>query len=270
MATTPPSASWRRASARPVGSGHMCGMTGPSPDLRRRRRSVTPRATDAASIHRSIWPPSPVSCKPIAATASSRCSIRRRRCCRLRRRFASPMRGGASSSWPTSRRTPGKATGANRSLRSRWRRSPSATTALTKPASDLVRFAAKAFRQVTSRERDKPSRRAVAATRRGSDRLSKTIRAFCSSDQRRRQPVSTTSSRSSARIVWLSIRTVLNHQASSSQGVFPRRLTELLPWERKRLRQADEPRRSAGRLTFTQCLAIIEPAVPTRMRQSAV
>lgn len=55
---------------------------------------------------------------------------------------------------------------------------PSAITALTNPASDLVRFAAKALRQVTSRERDKPYRSAVAATRRGSDRLSKTIRAF--------------------------------------------------------------------------------------------
>lgn len=74
----------------------------------------------------------------------------------------------------------------------------SATTALTKTASDLVRFAAKALRQVTRRERDRPYRRAVATTRRGSDRLSKTIRAFSSSDQRRRRPVSTTSSRFSA------------------------------------------------------------------------
>ncbi|MHC2438181.1 hypothetical protein ACVMB0_005556 [Bradyrhizobium sp. USDA 4451] len=59
----------------------------PSPGLRRRRRSITPRATDEASIPRSIWPSSPVSCKPIATTASSRCSTRRRRCCRSRRRF---------------------------------------------------------------------------------------------------------------------------------------------------------------------------------------
>lgn len=44
----------------------------------------------------------------------------------------------------------------------------SAITALTNPASDLVRFAAKALRQVTTREHDKPYRRAVAATRRGS------------------------------------------------------------------------------------------------------
>ena len=55
--------------------------------------------------------------------------------------------------------------------------------------------------------------------------LSKTIRAFSSSDQRRRRPVSTTSSRLSALIVWLSIRTVLNHQTTPSQGVFPRTLT---------------------------------------------
>src|ERR1700686_4886940 len=46
MAMTPPSVSWRRASARPGGSGLMCGMTGPSPGLRRRRRSITPRAPD--------------------------------------------------------------------------------------------------------------------------------------------------------------------------------------------------------------------------------
>jgi len=77
----------------------------------------------------------------------------------------------------------------------------SATTALTKPASDLARFASKSLRQVTSRERDRPYRRAVAATRRGSDMLSKTIRAFSSSDQRRRRPVSTTSSRFNALIV---------------------------------------------------------------------
>jgi hypothetical protein len=73
----------------------------------------------------------------------------------------------------------------------------SATTALTK----MARFATKSLRQVTSRERDRPYRRAVAATRRGSDMLSKTIRAFSSSDQRRRRPVSTTSSRFSALIV---------------------------------------------------------------------
>jgi hypothetical protein len=72
---------------------------------------------------------------------------------------------------------------------------------LTKPASDLARFATKPLRQVTSRERDRPYRRAVAATRRGSDMLSKTIRAFSSSDQRRRRPVSTTSSRFRALIV---------------------------------------------------------------------
>jgi hypothetical protein len=65
----------------------------------------------------------------------------------------------------------------------------------------LARFATKSLRQVTSRERDRPYRRAVAATRRGSDMLSKTIRAFSSSDQRRRRPVSTTSSRFNALIV---------------------------------------------------------------------
>lgn len=95
---------------------------------------------------------------------------------------------------------------------------------MTKPSSDLIRVAAKALRQVTNRERDKPYRRAVAATRRGSDRLSNTIRAFSSSDQRRRRPVSTNSSRFSLLIVWLSIRTVLNPQASPPQGGSPRKL----------------------------------------------
>jgi hypothetical protein len=56
---------------------------------------------------------------------------------------------------------------------------------------------------------------------------SKTIRAFSSSDQRRRRPVSTTSSRFSALIVWLSIRTVLNHHVSPPQGGSPRRLTDV-------------------------------------------
>lgn len=66
---------------------------------RRRRRSITSRATDGASIPRSIWPPSPASCRRIAIAASSRCSIRKRKRCRSRRHSASPMRGGASSSW---------------------------------------------------------------------------------------------------------------------------------------------------------------------------
>ena len=49
---------------------------GPSPDLRRRRRSTTPRATDAASTRRSIWPASPASLQATATMASSRCSTR--------------------------------------------------------------------------------------------------------------------------------------------------------------------------------------------------
>ncbi len=46
---------------------------------------------------------------------------------RSRRRFASPMRGAASSSWPISRKMPGTARGASRSPRSRWRRSGGST-----------------------------------------------------------------------------------------------------------------------------------------------
>src|SRR4051812_22875664 len=109
MAMTPPSVSWRRASAGPAGSGRMCAMTGRLPGLRRRRRSITPQATDKASIRRDIWPPAPASCRPIATAASSRCSTRRRRRCRLHRHFAWPMRGGASSSWLISRKMLGKA-----------------------------------------------------------------------------------------------------------------------------------------------------------------
>ncbi|MCP1975501.1 hypothetical protein AB7M56_000230 [Bradyrhizobium elkanii] len=52
--------------------------------------------------------------KPIATAGSNRCSIRRRRCGRLSRHFALLMHDGASSSWPTSRKMPGKATRANR------------------------------------------------------------------------------------------------------------------------------------------------------------
>ena len=56
-----------------------------------------------------------------------------------------------------------------------------------------------------------PYRRAVAATWRGACKLSRTILSFSPSDQRRRRPVSTTSSRSTwALRLSLSIRTVLN------------------------------------------------------------
>src|SRR5262249_1252143 len=119
----------------------------------------------------------------------------------------------------------------------------SATTALTKFVSGLARSASSAFRQVKSRERDSPYRRAIAATKRGSDMLSKTIRAFSSSDQRRRRPVSTTSSRFSAMIVSLSIRTVLNHQVSPPQGGSPRRLT---PFARSVHKRRGKPDRCRG------------------------
>jgi len=66
-------------------------------------------------------------------------------------------------------------------------------------------------RHRSSNEREMPYRGAVAATCRGACKLSRTILSFSSSDQRRRRPVSTTSSRP----IWalplsLSIRTVLN------------------------------------------------------------
>ena len=69
------------------------------------------RATGGVSTRRSIWPPSPASCNPIATTASSRCSTRRRRYCRSRRRFALPMRGRASSTGRPCEKRPGRPEG---------------------------------------------------------------------------------------------------------------------------------------------------------------
>jgi len=63
-----------------------------------------------------------------------------------------------------------------------------------------------------------PYRRAVAATWRGACKLSRTSLSFSSSDQRRRRPVSTTSSRSTwALRLSLSIRTVLNTAPHSAR-----------------------------------------------------
>jgi hypothetical protein len=69
-----------------------------------------------------------------------------------------------------------------------------------------------------------PYRRAVAATWRGACKLSSTILSFSPSDQRRRRPVSTTSSRSTwALRLPLSIRTVLNSALHSARGLQRRR-----------------------------------------------
>src|SRR5438477_12099365 len=73
-------------------------------------------------------------------------------------------------------------------------------------------------RHRSSNERETPYCRAVAATWRGACKLSRTILSFSSSDQRRRRPVSTTSSR----LTWsprlsLSIRTVLNSAPHSAR-----------------------------------------------------
>src|SRR5664280_934185 len=65
-----------------------------------------------------------------------------------------------------------------------------------------------------NREREIPYRRAVDEIARGVCKLSSTIRSFSSSDQRRRRPVSTTSSRSIRALYLLtSIRTV-THQST--------------------------------------------------------
>src|SRR6478672_9142574 len=77
-------------------------------------------------------------------------------------------------------------------------------------------------RHRSSNERETPYRRAVAATWRGASKLSRTIFSFSSSDQRRRRPVSTTSSRSTwALRLSLSIRTVLNNAPHSARRPSP-------------------------------------------------
>src|SRR5207244_7841985 len=77
-------------------------------------------------------------------------------------------------------------------------------------------------RHRSSNERETPYRRAVAATWRGACKLSRTILSFSSSDQRRRRPVSTTSSRSTwALRLSLSIRTVLNNTPHSARRPSP-------------------------------------------------
>ena len=84
-------------------------------------------ATGEASIRKSIWPSSPAFCRPTATMASRHCSTRDRKRRRLRRRSASPMREGVSSSWPTSRKRRARATRASPSPQSLWRRSCAST-----------------------------------------------------------------------------------------------------------------------------------------------
>jgi hypothetical protein len=74
-------------------------------------------------------------------------------------------------------------------------------------------------RHVTSNERDMPWRLAVEDIARGVCRLSMTIRSFSSSDQRRRRPVSMTSSRSTLVLcLWLSISTVTHHSTEPNKA----------------------------------------------------
>jgi molybdopterin-binding protein len=75
----------------------------------------------------------------------------------------------------------------------------------------IVTFGPKRSSPSDQQHRDMPYRRAVADICRADCRLSRTILSFSSSDQRRRRPVSTTSSRSTwALRLSLSIETVLN------------------------------------------------------------
>ena len=57
---------------------------------------------------------------------------------RSRRHCAGPMRGGSSSSWPTSRPMPGAARTRRRSRRSRWRRSSASMRCSTSSATSMA------------------------------------------------------------------------------------------------------------------------------------
>src|SRR5713226_8819551 len=98
---------------------------------------------------------------------------------------------------------------------------PGATIAGTKPiccSAASLRSARNARRHRISHDRDMPYRRAVAEICRGVCKLSRTFLSFSSSDQRRRRPVSTTSSRSTwALRLSPSIRTVLNTALHSTR-----------------------------------------------------
>jgi hypothetical protein len=78
---------------------------------RRRPRSITPPAIDGTSIPSGIWPTSAASCRLTRTVGTIRCSTPRALAGRPHRRCVGRMRGGSSSSSPTSRRIPARQTG---------------------------------------------------------------------------------------------------------------------------------------------------------------
>jgi transposase len=95
----------------------------PSEDEHRRRRSITPRATEGRSIRPGILAASPASCRQTPTAATMSCTTHRAPTGRSRPRCVGRTPGGGSSSWRTSLPMPDVASMRRRSHRSRWRRS---------------------------------------------------------------------------------------------------------------------------------------------------
>src|SRR5229473_7824189 len=122
-ATTPRYQSWRRARRSRGTSGPMSGTIVLLAAMRRRRRSITPRATGGMSIPCGIFKASPASCRPTPMAVITRYTIRRASRGRSRPHCAGPMPGGSSSNWPTLPPMHDAARTPRRSRRSHWRRS---------------------------------------------------------------------------------------------------------------------------------------------------
>ena len=98
----------------------------------------------------------------------------------------------------------------------------STTSAGTNPATSPSRPSRYALRQANSSWLEIPCRRAVADASRGPEKLSSTIRSFSASDQRRRRPVSTISSRLIGRVsVRSSIPTISYMTGNSARRPTP-------------------------------------------------
>ena len=129
-------AAWRRHD----GSHPRQGQDGDRPDLglRPRRPAVRRQGpaggavlrlarSDEASIPSGIWPVTPAFCRPTPTTATTGSIFPTASPVRSSRRCAGAMRGGSSSSLPTSPRTPGGARRRRRSRRSQSRQSDAST-----------------------------------------------------------------------------------------------------------------------------------------------
>jgi len=110
----------RRAAARQRARGRLAVA-------RRRRRSITPRATAGMSTRRGIFTASPASCRQTRTVATMSCTIPPVRRGRSPPHCAGRTPAGSSSSLRTSLRMPGGAKAQPRSRRWRWRRSGALT-----------------------------------------------------------------------------------------------------------------------------------------------